>query len=301
MKRLLKTFPARVVKRYLDAQGPNLATLIAWNGLFALFPMILVTVTLIGLVLQNPEIASNVQTAVVNNFPGEQTQKQILEALNGVKHNTGIFAVVGFVGLLWSGSALFGAMEQALTALYPCKPRNFVRQKLMAFAMIFVFTILAIPLVLSTALLPALQHLSFVPSFFTQGPAGLLLQVGAGILDGALIFFAVYYVVPNRRQHLRNVWPGALTAGVLIEALSFLFPLYVRLAGGFNAYGATFALFFLLMTWMFFLGQITVIGGAVNAEYESTREPSDCIEPQPDASLPGRAQRERVGAQDRRR
>jgi len=311
MHRLTRAFPVRVVKRYLDAQGPNWATLIAWNALFALFPMVLVAITVLGAVLHDPGTAKNVEQAVVQAFPGKTTQDQILQALDGVKHNSGIFAVVGFLGLLWSGSSLFGAMEQALSSLYPCKPRDFVRQKLMAFGMIFLFTALAVPLVLSSALLPALQSLSFVPDFLTRGPAALLIQVGAGVIDGALIFFAIYYVVPHRKQRLRHVWPGAVAAGVLLEGFTFLFPLYVRLAGGFNTYGATFALFFLLMTYMFFLGQITVIGGAFNAEYELSREPGDCIAPTPQqamrppdpvaTSLPGKAQRERSAAQDRGR
>ena len=310
MQRLARTFPVRVVKRYLDAQGPNWATLIAWNGLFALFPMVLIAVTILGAVLHDPGTAKNVEQAVVSAFPGKNTQQEILQALQGVKDKSGIFAVVGFLGLLWGGSSLFGAMEQALSSLYPCKPRDFVQQKLMAFGMILLFTALAVPLVLSSALLPALQSLSFVPDFLTRGPAALLIQVGAGIVDGSLIFFAIYYVVPHRKQRLRHVWPGAVAAGVLLEGLTFLFPLYVRLAGGFNTYGATFALFFLLMTYMFFLGQITVIGGAVNAEYEISREPGDCIAPTPQqamrppepaapTTLPGKAQRERVAAQER--
>lgn len=311
MSRLTRAFPVRVAKRYLDAQGPNWATLIAWNGLFALFPMVLIAVTVLGFVLQDPTTAKNVEQAVVNAFPGKTTQAQILQALEGVKDKSGVFAVVGFLGLLWSGSSLFGAMEQGLSSLYPCKPRDFLQQKLMAFGMIFLFTALAVPLVLSSALLPALQSLSFVPGFLTGGPAALLIQVGAGIVDGALIFFAIYYVVPHRKQRLRHVWPGAIAAGVLLEGFTFLFPLYVHLAGGFNTYGATFALFFLLMTYMFFLGQITVIGGAVNAEYELSHEPGDCIAAtpqqamrppeQPPTTLPGKAQRERTAAQDRGR
>jgi membrane protein len=302
-ERVLHAFPLRVAKRYLDAQGPNWATLIAWNGLFALFPMVLITITILGAVLHDPGIAHNVETAVVNAFPGKDAQTQILQALDGVKHNSGIFAIVGFVGLLWSGSSLFGAMEQALTALYPCRPRDFLRQKLMAFGMIFLFTALAVPLVLSSALLPALQSLSFVPAMFTSGPAGLLIQVGAGVVDSTLIFLAIYYVVPHRRQRFRTVLPGAIAAGVMLEAFTFIFPLYVRLAGGFNTYGATFALFFLLMTYMFFLGQITVIGGAVNAEYQVSREPGggERVEPGGTTTLPGKAQRERASAQDRPR
>ncbi len=271
MSTIGRIFPVRVAKRFLDAQGPNWATLIAWNGLFALFPMVLVTVTVLGVVLQSQSIAHGFEQQVVAAFPNKSTQQQILSALDAFKQKSGLLGVIGFVGLMWSGSGLFGAIEQGLTALYPCKPRDFVHQKLMAFGMILLFTVLAVPLVLSSSLLPALRSLPVVPSFLTSGPAALVFQIVAGALDAAVLFFAIYYVVPHRKQRARDVMPGAITAGVLLEGLTLLFPLYFKLAGGFATYGATFALFFLLMTYAFFLGLITMIGGAVNAELEQSR------------------------------
>jgi membrane protein len=71
---------------------------------------------------------------------------------------------------------------------------------------------------------------------------------------------ALYRFVPNRPLRMRDVLPGALLVGVLIEALSLAFPLYARLAGGFNTYGAQFALFFLLATWFYFLSQLVLLG-----------------------------------------
>ena len=269
---VLRTFPARVVKRYVDAQGPNWATLIAWNMLFALFPIILVTVTILGAVLHDPGIAANLEKQIANVVPNQHDRDTVFRALNDFKGRSGLFGVIGFVGLLWSGSGLFGAIEQGLTALYPCKPRDFVQQKLMAFAMIFLFTLLTVPLLLSSSLLSAVQSLSFVPGAFRSGPASLLLQLGAGVFDGMLLFTAIYYVVPHRRQRFRDVLPGAAVAGVLLEGLTLLFPLYFKLSGGFATYGAAFALFFLLLAWAFFLGQITMIGGAVNAERQVQRE-----------------------------
>ena len=50
--RLLRSFPARVVRRYLAASGPTWATVIAWNLLFAFFPIVLVAITILGLVMQ---------------------------------------------------------------------------------------------------------------------------------------------------------------------------------------------------------------------------------------------------------
>ncbi|HKC20080.1 MAG TPA: YhjD/YihY/BrkB family envelope integrity protein, partial [Candidatus Dormibacteraeota bacterium] len=55
-----------------------------------------------------------------------------------------------------------------------------------------------------------------------------------------------------------------LLAGVLIEALSLGFSLYARIAGGFNTYGATFGLFFLLATWFYLLSQLILLGAVYN-------------------------------------
>jgi len=54
-------------------------------------------------------------------------------------------------------------------------------------------------------------------------------------------------------------------AGILFELVTLLFPLYLSINRGINQYGATFGLLFLLMTFFFFLGLITMIGVEVNS------------------------------------
>lgn len=275
--RLLGSFPVRVVQRYLDAQGPNWATLIAWNALFAFFPIVLVTITVVGIVLQDPGTKQTIEHQIEVVFPtcrqvsGGQSCG-IIDALNSFRHRTGIYGVIGMAGLLWGGSGLFGAMDQAMAGLYPCKPRDFIPQKLMSFGMILLFTVLTVPLVLSGSVLSLLQRLPFVPLLLRTGPASLLLQIGGGILDASLLFAAIYYIVPHRRQRLRDVAVGSLLAAALFEGFTLLFPLYFRLAGGFAVYGQTFALFFLLLFYFFVLGQIVMVGATVNAELDPNRD-----------------------------
>ena len=86
-----------------------------------------------------------------------------------------------------------------------------------------------------------------------------------GVLAGFILFATVYYVVPNRRQRWKQVLPGALVAGVLLELVTLLFPIYLSLNRGMAAYGKTFGLFFVLMTFFFFLGLITMLGVEVNS------------------------------------
>jgi uncharacterized BrkB/YihY/UPF0761 family membrane protein len=114
-----------------------------------------------------------------------------------------------------------------------------------------------------------------MPGLLTSGPAGLLLQIAFSLVAGTLLFCAIYFLVPHVRRSARAVIPGAITAAVLFEALSLVFPLYFKLAHGFSTYGTTFSLFFLVLTYVFFLSQITVVGFVVVLEGEPQEVPNN--------------------------
>src|ERR1019366_934708 len=120
-------------------------------------------------------------------------------------------------------------------------------QKLMGFVMMM---LLVVALGITVAANAAAGYLSpYVPFAWV-----LSLAIGAAVMVVLLVL--LYRFVPNRTFSLREVLPGALLAGVLIEALSLGFPLYARFAGSFNTYGAQFGLFFLLATWLYLLSQV---------------------------------------------
>jgi YihY family inner membrane protein len=279
--RLVGAFPVRAVRRFLAAQGPNWATIIAWNLFFAFFPMVFLAISAVGLALRDPSTRATVVQQVLAAFPSCNAQQsgggscQIVTALDDFRKSSGVFAVIGIVGLIWSGSSLFGAIEQGLDNLYGARSRSFVRQKLMAIGMVVVFAVMAVPLVVSGSLLGLLQSLPGVPDFLRSGPASLLLQVGAGIVDASLLFGLIFYVVPNRKQRVRDILPGAISAGVIFEGLTLLFPLYFGLVTHSPQWGQTFGFIFVLLFYFFLLGQIVMLGGAVNAEVAAAHHPQE--------------------------
>jgi membrane protein len=267
MGRLIDSVPGRVIRKFLEDQAPNWAALIAWNALLAMFPIVIFASSLLGFALRLfGQANAAVYKLVFSVIPGDPKQQgELFNAVYGVKSQSGLLFIVGLIGLLWGGSALFGVMEQAFAVIYHTKPRDFIRQKLIAFGMVFLFTVLVGIAVTTSALLPALKHIPNIPEFLYSGVAAFILQVLVGITAGFLLFGSIYYVIPNRRQEFRKVIPGALVAAVLFELVTLLFPLYISLNNGINQYGATFGLFFLLMTFFFFLGLITMIGVEVNS------------------------------------
>ncbi len=283
MKRITGSLPVRAVGRFLSAQGPNWATIIAWNLFFAFFPMVFLVITVVGLVLHDPGARSTIEQQVLAAFPSCRAQQagggscQIITALDDFRRSTGLFAIVGGVGLVWSGASLFSAIENGLNSLYPCKSRGFVRQKVMSIGMVIVFVVMALPLLLSGSLLSLLESIPGLPSFLHGGVAGLLIQVGAGVIDASLLFGVIYYVVPHRKQHVRDILGGSIAAGVLFEALTLVFPLYFKLVTNAPQWGQTFGLVFVLLFYFFLLSQIIVLGGALNAEVGRGHE--DCEAP----------------------
>ena len=263
-ERVLESFPVRVVRCYAAANGSTYAINIAWNILFAFFPIILAITIILGLVAGGSGISQSIDRDIAGAFPGQQGTV-LVQALHSFRESAGLLAIVSFVGLLWSGSSLFGAMDQGLAALNPARRRGFVLQKLMGVAMILVFTVLVVLDVASASLIPLIGKLPNT-SILSSGPVAVVLQIVVGVLDGLLLFGAIYLLVPNRRLTVREILPGAFAAALLLEAFTWLFPLYFKLAHGFNTYGSTFALFFLLLTFAFWIGQIVMLGGAVNAE-----------------------------------
>jgi membrane protein len=263
MDGLMKTVPGRIIQKFLEDQAPNWAALIAWNALFAMFPIVIFAASLLGIVLRlfgqaNLTVYSTIFTAV----PDSQA---LLDAVSTVKSQSGVLFIVGLVGLLWGGSALFGIIEQAFAVIYHTRPRDFIRQRLIAFGMVFLFTILVGIAVATSALLPALKHIPNIPEFLYSGVAAFILQALIGVTAGLLLFGTIYYVIPNRQQRLGQVIPGALVSGILFELITLVFPLYLSLNRGLNQYGATFGLLLVLMTFFFFLGLIMMIGVELNS------------------------------------
>jgi membrane protein len=249
-----RTLPYRFVTAYGESQASNYAAALAFSAFLAMFPMMLGALSIIGFAIRDPPTEARFQNLILQLFPGN-AQPELQSAIHGVRQSAGWFGIVSLVGLVWSASGVFATMEFALTQIFGTRRRAVHRQRLMGFVMML---LLVLALGITVAANAAAGYLSpYIPYAWV-----LSFVIGAVVMVGLLVL--LYRFVPNRKFRLREVLPGAILAGVLIEALSLGFPLYARLAGGFNTYGAQFALFFLLATWLYLLSQLLLLGAVYN-------------------------------------
>ena len=233
-----------------ESNASNFALALAFAGFMSMFPMIAGALAIVGIAVRDPATEMHVQSLIIQVFPGS-AQEELVKALHGVKHSVGLFGVLSVAGLLWSSSSIFSTMEFSLTEIFGTKQRDMIRQRAMGLLMMLVL-VFAIVVTMGINALAAFLPFAWLWSFI----------VGALVMVALLV--VLYRFVPNRTFRLREVLSGAVLAGIGIELLSFAFPLYARFAGGFNTYGATFALFFLLATWFYLLSQLILLGAVFN-------------------------------------
>jgi membrane protein len=256
---------ARFFAKYTGDRADDYAALIAFTGLFSIFPLIGALLALVGLLLRDPELLADVTRAISSLFPSELTE--LVDFIQETRRIGGLLGVASLFGLLWSGSTMFGTMERAFDVFYGLPERGLLAQRLMAIAMIFVFVLLIVISIGASSAGAVLLALSSALPAEVRDPGLLELLLGWGIAlaSGWLLFLAIYWVVPNARQGPGAVWRGALLAAVLFTLLNQIFPTYLKfLGGGFAAY-KTIGLFLLLMTWFYLLARILVLGAELNA------------------------------------
>ena len=251
MRKLIPSWlPVRVLVAYGESQASKYALALAFSCMLAMFPLVLGVLSLVGFAIRDPATEARAQTLIINLFPGA-AQPQLLDALRGVKRSAGWMGVLSIAGLLWSAGSIFSTMEFAFTQIFGSRQRDMVRQKVMGLVMM-VLLVVAVGVTVAANAVAAVFPLAWVSGFV----------VGSAVMVGLLVM--LYRFVPNRTFEVRDVVPGAMLAGILIEVFSLGFPLYVRLAGGFNTYGAQFGLFFLLAAWLYVVSELILLGAVYN-------------------------------------
>jgi YihY family inner membrane protein len=257
----------RVARRYGASDAGHWATNMAWNALFSFIPTLLLLATLVGMFFRNGRFEAYLTRQMAPLF--HASVSQVASVFNDVRDKSWILALISAALLMWSGSSLFSCVDVGLSRLAGFEPRPFLPRRLRAMRMTLVFCGLLIPLLLSSALLSVPRgHVAALDALRGLGRPGLYVaQFILGTLMATALFAHIYRVTPNRGslQSRRRVLRGAVSAGILLELLTLIFPLYIEAAesGG----GALLLLALpLLLTYFYCVGNIVVIGHLVNLE-----------------------------------
>jgi membrane protein len=263
LKQAQRSKPGQFFTAWGEHRAGEGAVLIAWQLLFSLFPLVVGMLSILGLVLRNPDRQAAIAASIAEQFPSQASD--LVSFISETRDLGGIFGIVSVVGLLWSGSNLFGTMAMVFDRFYGVQDRSFIQQRLVSFAMMVAYAVLISVSVGSSSVTGLLIGLSQDVLPFNVPYIAFAIGWLVSVASAILMFLVLYRFVPNAPLKLWHVWKGSMLAGVSFVVLTQIFPLYLHYLGsGFAAYKAL-GVFLLLMTWFYFLGLILCAGALLNA------------------------------------
>ena len=248
-------FAVAVVKKFGEDRAGGLAALIAYYGFFALFPLLLILVTVLGFVLQgHPALQASILAAAKRDFPSLADYLKV-----GSIAGSGLALGIGVIAAVWAGLGVAGAAQQAMNTIWGV-PResqpNMWKSRLRSLSLL---ATLGTTLVLSTAA-SALNGIggTFAVLFALAGTVAPL------FLNLALYIFA-FKLLTAEPLSWREILPGAVTGAVAWTLLQWLGGYYTRhvVAHATHIYG-TFAVVIGLLAWLHLGAQVTLVAAETN-------------------------------------
>lgn len=255
MHRLISAFRDALVRFSRDGCAFH-AQSVAFNALFALFPLSVLALSGATLIFPDAQIR---MLAVVDAL-APTLHDFIATNLQTYIYGRGISSIIAVVFVIWSAKNLFMGLAYALDrALGVPKGRPLVHNMLLAFVMLPVTGVL---LMIAIALPVALALTFNIAGFSDPGRVTHLIGYGISILLVFIVAVVLYRWLPNRRVSWWFALRGAVVVSLAWPIVQYAFAAYVTHVDFSRIYGALSAPLVLLL-WFYCIGSIFLFG----AEY----------------------------------
>lgn len=240
------------------AKGSESSASIAYYTLFSIFPMLLSIVAIGSFFVDQVTVEDSLLKFLPTIIP--VSQEFIITNVQQVFAYRGAFSSLALLSLLWSATSVFSTIIRNINAAWPeAAPHSFIRMRLLSLAIIAAMVVLLIISSFSLTITHLLSSLGFIidlsliseflSSYFSTKIFPVLLRI--------LIFFGLYYWVPQIKVKKMAALTGAVIATILWQVITFAFSSY--LASGLARYEIVYGSLgkmIALLAWIYFSGWI---------------------------------------------
>jgi membrane protein len=261
----------RGLVEFYRSNNLTFAASISFYSLVSLFPFLLLVLSIVGHLANGGggnTLEQLVARALPSHFDFVMTQIRTLAA-DSVQ-----VGVAGTLVLLWASMGVFGALTSAVNHAWGVEqPYGFFKHKLIAFVMLLAAGFLMVVALLLVGAVQVVEAQWFADAL-ARFP-GLARLTGAAVRNLPTLMFIlvvglVYYFAPNVKVRLRDVWFGAVLAGLLWRVAFAGFAWYVRHFSRFSVHGSVTAVV-VILGWIYLSAVILLYGVEVTAAYARLR------------------------------
>lgn len=277
-------FPLAVVYKYFDDQGPYLAAIIAFYAFIAIFPLLLISTSILGFLLQDdPELRDRLLDTALSQFPIVGVELGRPEGLQGSTSAIVIGALAATYGSLNLGQAAQNAAH--VTWAVPRNSRtNAVLQRLRSLVLLAFAGLGILALALASSLLANPDAIGI-----DAGDLSWAIRI-TGFVVTSVIFIGLFRLVSGGRASTRSVLPGALAASVMWQLLQLGGNSFVtNVIGSAGQMTDTFALVLGLVAFLYLAGMLIVLSLEINVVLRRRLYPRALLTPFTDRVSPTEA------------
>jgi membrane protein len=257
-RRRVVGLPLAVVYKFFDDQGNYLAAIITYYAFVAIFPLILISTSVLGFLLQGDgQLKQQLLDSALGQFPIVGDQLGRPEGLQG----SGSAVVVGALTALYGVIGLGQASQNAVNAAYAI-PRNSRLNPVISRLRSLLFFVLGGLALITLGVVSSLaNHSEVLGSGFAGSLVGDLTSV---VLTGLVLTTMMRLALPERPAW-RWVLPGGLAVAVMWQLLQRLGGLYVeRVVNRVSEMNGVFALVLGLVALLYVAAIMAMLGIQIN-------------------------------------
>lgn len=201
---------------------------------------------------------------------GDKATAQLNEMLvNARTGKRGLLAtIIGIVALLFGATGALAQVQAALNRAWDVKPDprqgglwSFLLKRVFSLGMLLGIAFLLLVSLVLTAALQAFGDLiaGWVLSDNASKALPIAINVVVSLIVIALLFAAMFKVLPDAEIRWRDVWVGAAATAAMFVLGKFLIGLYIQRSSVETAYGTAGSLAILLL-WIYYSSMILLVG-----------------------------------------
>jgi membrane protein len=264
-------------------KAPRLAAAIAYSTIFAIAPLLIITIAIVGAVLgftgtEHPHTAvENTLLAQVSRAAGPEAAQMVrgmVDASFGKPRQSVLAQIIGWITFAIGASSVFLALQDALNTVWDAPPPDahknvliLVRDRAMSLAMLLVIGfLLMMTFLLNVAIAYASSNLTGVLPAASAGPAFAIVNWFISLLVIAVLFALMFRILPDVEIRWNDVGLGAIITALLFVIGQALIGAYIGIAGVASAYGAAGALLAILI-WIYYSASILLLGAEFTKVY----------------------------------
>ncbi|MCE2503272.1 MAG: YihY/virulence factor BrkB family protein [Chlorobi bacterium] len=248
---------------FLQAAG------IAFNITIALVPTILILFFVLGYVLEPDQVTEQLKVYLDRFIIAAGSQEQIIELVgsqvSAIVANRGLAGVLGFIGLLWTSSALASSIRVGINNILRCREEKFF----LVYKLYDILTIALIGILVFISILvgPLLQVVASINDRIAEAIpiANLDWFISESINLGLafILFYVIFRFTPYQKQPNTIIFAGTLTSALLWMLARVVFTIYLAEFRTFSRVYGAYAFLAASAFWIYYTALVFLVGAEV--------------------------------------